>query len=378
VIPKAGPDFPEILQHFELTGHFAGAERFGSGHINDTWLVRIAHADCRRRYVLQRLNDTVFADPLAVMENIDRLTAHIGSLPGARTDGRLAGQPGLRPLRTRDDRACWQSDAGQVWRLWPFVYGARTVDAAGTPGEAREAARAFGIFQHLVADLPGPPLNETIAGFHDTPQRFLQLCRAIDEDPCDRVRHCEAEIEFAMRQEEFIRSFFDLARSGTMTERIVHNDAKINNVLLDERTGGAVCVVDLDTVMPGYTLFDLGDMIRTMTTLAAEDETDAGGVTMQMDFYEAVVSGYLSVADGLLSPAETDSVPDAGRLITLETGLRFLADHLSGDTYFRTTRENQNLDRCRTQFALVRSIDRQVDTMRAVTREIAGRLGTAG
>ena len=370
-MPVADPDFPGILQRFELTGHFDGAEPLGSGHINDTWLIRISHFDSRKRYVLQRINDTVFRDPLAVMENIDRVTRHIQALPLARFSGQIPGQQTFAPIRTRSGDPYSQDDAGRTWRLWPYVYGASTINNVQSAAQAREAAKAFGVFQCLLQDLPGPPLKETIPGFHDTVARFVQFRAALDVDRHDRARHCQAEIEAALSYEPFVTSFCSLANADVLPVRIAHNDTKINNVMLSDETGEAVCVIDLDTVMPGLALFDLGDMVRTMTVSAREDQADCNDVVMRMDYYEAVTAGYLDAAGAFLSQDEIHNLPDAGKIITLENGLRFLTDHLDGDQYFRTTRENQNLDRCRIQFALVRSIDEQLDTMRSITAKLA-------
>lgn len=378
MMPDEAPDFREILQHFDLSGHVDSVAAHGGGHINDTWLIRFVHHDARKRYVLQRINRHVFPDPLAVMDNVDRVCRHVQVLAGAGHARALPGQRAFTLIRTRQGTPCWQDPDGEVWRLWPFVYGARTADAVASPAQAREAARAFGHFQSLLRDLPGPPLHEVIPGFHDTLARFAQFQRALDDDDSGRAAHCGPEIEFAYACEAFIRQFAELAASGALPVRIAHNDAKINNVMLDDEHGKAVCVIDLDTVMPGLALFDFGDMVRTMTTTAAEDETESDTVDMDMTLYKALADGYLGAVPDFLSSAEIEAMPDAGRIITLETGLRFLTDYLHGDRYFRTARPDHNLDRCRTQFALARSIERQTDEMRAVTDAAARRLAAAG
>ena len=219
--------------------------------------------------------------------------------------------------------------------------------AWSSPAQAREAAAAFGWFQRLVADLPGPPLHETIPGFHDTAARFDQFRTALEEDSTGRAAECRSEIDFAMQLEPYVREFSDLARTGALPIRIAHNDTKINNVMFDDETGEAVCVIDLDTVMPGLAHYDFGDMVRTMTVNAAEDETDLDKVHLDIGLFETLLDGYLGATGDMLSPVEIRYLPDAGKILTLETGLRFLADHLSGDRYFRITRPGQNLDRCR-------------------------------
>ena len=364
----SGPDFPDILQHFELSGHFVSAEAYGSGHINDTWLIRFAHSDRRKRYVLQRINGYVFSNPVHVSENIDRVCRHISeSEPSAH----LPGQKDFVPIRTRGTNSYWQEPGGDAWRLWPFIYGARTVNAVESPDQAREAAAAFGWFQRLVEDLPGPPLHETIRGFHDTMWRLEQFRRALDQDSQNRAGSCGPEIEFALAAELHINRFSQLVSAGDLPVRVAHNDAKINNVMLEEKTDKAICVIDLDTVMPGLVHFDFGDMIRTMTVSAAEDTVDLGSVAVDMRLYAAITEGYLGATGKMLSETEIENLPDAGRIITIETGLRFLTDYLQGDRYFRTSRPAQNLDRCRTQFALARSIDSQMDDMRALTDRLA-------
>jgi len=370
-MPVTDPDFPDILQHFELTGHVDGAAPHGSGHINDTWLIRVNHFDSRKRYVLQRVNNLVFPDPLAVMENIDRIARHMQSLPETRFAGQLVDQPVFAPIPSRDGEPCWQDAGGNTWRLWPYIYGASTVDSVQSAAQAREAARAFGMFQGLLQDLPGPPLKETIAGFHDTVARFAHFRSALEEDSHDRARDCPAEIEFAFQCEPFVQAFCELTDTGVLPARIAHNDAKINNVMLNDETGAAVCVIDLDTVMPGLSLHDFGDLVRTMTTSAAEDQSSDNEVALRLDYYEAVADGYLESARTFLTGDEIQNMPAAGRILTFETGLRFLTDHLTGDQYFRISRDNHNLDRCKTQFALVRSITGQLDAMSGITEKLA-------
>ena len=227
-------------------------------------------------------------------------------------------------------------------------------------------------FQALLQTLPGPPLKETISGFHDTVARFARFRSALAADTHDRSAGCPPEIELALAHESFVKSFCSLVDDGTLPQRVAHNDAKINNVMLSDETGEAVCVIDLDTVMPGLALFDFGDMVRTMTTSAREDQAEVGEIALRMDYYEAIAKGYLDSAGHFLSAVEITHMPAAGKLLTIETGLRFLTDYLEGDHYFRTTRPQQNLDRCRTQFALARSIDEQFDAMQALTEKLAG------
>jgi aminoglycoside phosphotransferase (APT) family kinase protein len=238
-----------------------------------------------------------------------------------------------------------------------------------TPGEAFEAAKAFGEFQRSLASLPPPRLHETIANFHNTPLRFAALEAAVSADKSGRVRGALPEIRFALDRGEQADA---LLRAG-LPERTVHNDAKLNNVLLDDATDKALCVVDLDTVMPGLALSDFGDLMRTATTRSHEDERDLNKVEMQFPLFEALARGYLAAASSFLTREEKRHLVAAGKIITLEQGVRFLADYLAGDRYYKIHREAQNLDRCRTQFRMLESIDRQQDEMERLVEAIADR-----
>jgi aminoglycoside phosphotransferase (APT) family kinase protein len=240
--------------------------------------------------------------------------------------------------------------------MYHFIERARVLSSVQTPLQAEAAGRAFGEFQRMLADLPPPPLHDTIPDFHNTPLRLAALERAIAADVRGRVATARREIDFALSHRAVAPLLVDLQRSGAIPERIVHNDAKISNVLFDGRTGQALCVVDLDTVMPGLSLYDFGDMVRSMTAIAAEDDPEAAHVRFQPALFEALARGYLSAAGGILSAVERAHLAAAGELITYEQGMRFLTDYLHGDTYYRTTRPGQNLDRCRVQFALLGSL----------------------
>ena len=231
----------------------------------------------------------------------------------------------------------------------------------------------FGQFQNQVSDLPGPRLHETIRDFHNTPARYRQFHTARAVDAHDRARHCIPEIEWALAHEQAAGSLLALQQAGEIPERVTHNDTKLNNVMFDEQSGKALCVIDLDTVMPGIVLYDFGDLVRSATMTAAEDETDLSKVSMRMDYYAALVDGYLSTAISFLTDVEIENLAVSGKVITIETGLRFLTDYLSGDEYFRIQRPDQNLERCRAQFALAASIDEQLDAMHLAVASSASR-----
>jgi hypothetical protein len=345
-----------VVRQFQIDGELSGVVPYGSGHINDTYCVVFDRSGVSTRSIVQRINTTIFRNPAALMENIQRVTSHLAA--------KLAGEPDsarhvLTLIPARDGLA-WHVDAlGSYWRAYRFIEGARTYDAVESPQQAYQAAKAFGVFQKLLVDLPAPRLHDTIPDFHDTAKRFAAFAMAVDEDVANRAAHARAEIEFAFAHQSMVSILLD----ANLPERVTHNDTKFNNVLLDEASGEGLCVIDLDTVMPGLALYDFGDMVRTATSAAMDDEQDLKRVTMQFPMFEAVTRGYLSSAGSFLTKAEKQHLAFAGKLITFEQGIRFLTDYLAGDAYYKVHREGQNLDRCRTQFKLVESIEEQEEQM---------------
>jgi aminoglycoside phosphotransferase (APT) family kinase protein len=266
-------------------------------------------------------------------------------------------------IPTRDGQSHYRSPDGEYWRTFVFIEGVQTFEAVQSPDQALQAGRAFGEFQSMLVDLPDGRLNETIPGFHNTRQRFAALQQAIQKDHFNRAQAAKPEIEFALEHESLVDVILNAMAKKKIPERITHNDTKFNNVMLDTVTGEAKCVVDLDTVMPGCALYDFGDMVRTTTSPTLEDEQDLSKVKMQMPMFKKLAEGYLATAGRFLTRAEKALIAFSGKLITFEIGIRFLTDHLSGDTYFRIHRPDHNLDRCRTQFKLVESIERQEKAM---------------
>jgi aminoglycoside phosphotransferase (APT) family kinase protein len=356
--PGSAPthDMPFVARQFQIDGRFIEAAAYGSGHINDTYSAVFDRAGARARYILQRINHNVFKNPRDVMENIQRVSSHLAA--------KLAAEPdfirrALTVIPARDGRPYFLDERGNYWRAYLFIGRAQSYDAVQSARQAFEAAKAFGRFQKLLADLPAPPLHETIPDFHHTPRRFEDLEKAIAEDCVNRARAAKTEIEFALRN----KSMTGVLLAAGLPERVTHNDTKLNNVLIDDVTGEGICVIDLDTVMPGLALYDFGDMVRTTTSPAKEDERDLSKVNMQFPMFESLARGYLTSASEFLTPAERSLLAFSGKLITFEIGLRFLKDFLSGDCYFKVHRENHNLDRCRTQFKLVESIAQQEGQM---------------
>ncbi len=355
-------DVRGVAGQFQIHGGFVSAEPYGSGHINDTYCVVFDQAGTRVRYIFQRINHHIFKNPVALMENVARVTAHLGAKVASEPD---ASRRVLTLISARDGKPFYCDAEGNHWRVYLFIEQARTFDAVESTQQAFQAARAFGQFQKLLADLPAPRLHDTIPDFHHTPKRFAALEKAIAADVANRARLAKTEIEFCLRHKSITGVLLD----ANLPERVTHNDNKFNNVMLDDGTGEGICVIDLDTVMPGLALYDFGDMVRTTTSPTREDELDLAKVGMQFPMFEALVRGYLTSAAGFLTPAEKKFLPFAGKLITFEIGLRFLTDFLAGDTYFKVHREGHNLDRCRTQFKLVESIAQQEHEMNKLVEE---------
>ena len=325
----------------------------------------------RIRYIHQRINHKIFKDPVALMENIERVTAH--SLARLMDlDHPEARRRTLTVVPGMDGKPYVMDRDGNYWRTYPFIERARGHDEIRSNLQAEQAAKAFGEFQKLAADLGGVRLHETIPDFHHTPKRLEALQQAIEADIAGRARSCKAEIEFALARAADCRRVTDLLSAGVIPERVTHNDTKLNNVLLDDVTSEGVCVIDLDTTMPGSVLYDFGDMVRTATPTTREDEVDISLVGIRLDRFDALVRGYLDSASSFLNRAEIDLLAFSGKLLTLECGIRFLTDYLHGDVYFKTKRPGHNIDRCRAQFAMVTAIEENLDRMEEMVQAAAG------
>ena len=356
-------DFNSILQKFQLYGNPVSVEPYGNGHINDTFAVVFDQCGTRVRYILQRINTNIFRDPVNLMENIRRVTGHQAA--------KAANAREYLTLVPAQDGKCYViDDAGNYFRCYLFIENATSFDILETSQQAYEAARAFGRFQADLADITGGRLVETIPDFHNTPVRVQNLENAIRLDKCNRVKEVAAEIDFVLSRKDICSKLIDLQKSNCIPERITHNDTKLNNVMIDDATGKGICVIDLDTVMPGLAHYDFGDMVRTGTSPAPEDERDLNKIFMRFENFEALLRGYCSEAGKVLNDCELENLPFAGALITLEIGTRFLTDYLEGDVYFKTHREGHNLDRARSQFQLVRSIESQYNEMMNLLNQV--------
>ncbi|MBO5724771.1 MAG: aminoglycoside phosphotransferase family protein [Lentisphaeria bacterium] len=356
----------DLINQFVVYGDFMVGVPFGNGHVNDTYMLTFDQGGIRLNYMLQRINNNVFKDPVKVMENVDRVTAHIlKKIRAAHTETRKRT---IRLLRTPDNKPYVFDKKGNCWRAYVFMERARAYDVLETPEQAFHVAQAFGEFQQQLTDLEGPRLHDTIPDFHNTPKRIDQLEEAIREDRMNRVKTVQKEIDFVLERKKNAAILCKLNQEGAIPERITHNDTKCNNILMDDLSGEGICVIDLDTVMPGLSLYDFGDMVRSGTNPAEEDEQDLSQVYMRFDMYEALFRGFYASASSFMTPAEKEYMAEAGKIITLEIGTRFLTDYLQGDIYFKTKRPAHNLDRCRTQFKLVESIEEQMDSMMALLK----------
>ena len=359
-----------IGDQFAVSGDFLYGEELRNGHINTTYRACYRSEDGQEdRYILQRINDYVFKDPAQVMRNVEKVTRHITwKLLRRRRDA--AGQTlNLFPARGGRNYIVLPEEGG-MWRCYNNIEGTHTYDVVENTRQAYQAGYAFGSFQDLICDMNPEDIKESIPDFHNTPKRYADLLKSVEADVMGRVANCQAELELLKSWESRYSRITDMLASGEIPTRITHNDTKINNVMLDEETDDAVCVIDLDTVMPGSVLYDFGDMVRTATCMAEEDEEDLSKVRMEMPFFESLAEGYLDAAHGFLTMKEVEFMPFSGWLITTEIGIRFLTDYLDGDKYFRTSKPEHNLIRARNQFKLAQSIDSQLISMGKYVRRL--------
>ncbi len=345
------------------TGEIVSIEPYGSGHINCTWLVAHKSTDGKEiKNLLQKISTVAFKNPEQLMENIVGVTTFLRDK--VKEDGTLTVIP------TLDGKSFYLDEFGNYWRVYKFIENATAYQQIENDNDFYTCGLAFGEFQQMLADYPAEKLHETIVNFHNTPSRFVDLKKALAEDKMGRAKDVQAEIDFVLARECKADAITSKLESGEIPYRVTHNDTKLNNILIDDATGKAKCVIDLDTIMPGAAAYDFGDSIRFGASTGAEDETDLSKISVNTHLFEVFAKGYLSTANKFLTPAEKDSLVTGAYLMTLECGVRFLTDYLSGDVYFKIHRENHNLDRCRTQFKLVVDMEEKEAELRAIVNAI--------
>ena len=354
-----------VVIQFDIPDGAWTAEPYGNGHINDTYRVTTGE----KRFILQRVNSYVFPKPEDVIENIERVTAFLKA-----QIAREGGDPERETLTLvkthRGEYFAYDAEGG-LWRMYLFIEDTISRDLPDTPELFELSGEAFGKFQRQMGAFPADSLHETIHDFHNTPARYRQLQDAIARNEAGRLGEVQAEIDFCRKYEREVHILLDALKNGEIPLRVTHNDTKLNNVLLDSETGRGVCVIDLDTVMPGLAAYDFGDSIRFGASTAAEDEPDLSRVQLSLTMFEAFTRGFLKEAGQALNAREIELLPMGAKLMTLECGMRFLADYLNGDKYFRVHREGHNLDRARTQFELVRHMEENRAQMADIVRRCA-------
>lgn len=367
-LPEHEVYLKNIIAAFPFPSEPLAAVRYGCGHINDTFciLCQPKDGDCIR-FILQGLSQAAFPRQNEVMENFERVTDYLRSQITAQGGDALRETLTLVP--TKCGKRYYTDENGKAWRLMPFIEGTDCFQSA-TEERFAAAAAAFGRFQYLLRDFPAETLHEPIAHFHDTEDRFRKLLAAIKEDKVGRAASVQSEIDFALARKDDCSAALAAQRSGILPLRVTHNDTKLNNVLIDRATGKGLCVIDLDTVMPGLVINDFGDSIRFGANHSAEDEKDLSKVNFDLSLYKIYAESFIAGTQGGLTQAESDYLPWGARLMTLECGIRFLTDYLDGDVYFRTSYPAQNLDRCRTQFKLVSDMEEQFDKMQQIIYDI--------
>ncbi len=358
------PDLSALTQAFQVTGRFDRATRTDSGHIHNTFVVMMITPQGILRYTLQHINTRVFKDPEKLMENIERVTAF--ARQQIRQEGGNPDRQTLTLVPGRDGHAYHVTPEGEYWRMYAFIDGTSSYEITDNPHILYHAARSFGNFQRLLDRLPGPRLHETIPYFHYTPRRYAAFEAAVAADQAGRVEETAAEIEWIRQRRDETSIIVDLLAQGRIPERITHNDTKLNNVLIDDATGEGLCVIDLDTVMPGSSLYDFGDLVRMGAATAIEDETALEKVGLDLTRFEWLARGYLDATRGFLTPLEQAHLVFSARLITLEQAMRFLTDYLNGDTYYKVSHPRHNLDRARNQIKMVTDMEDKQAAMEAV------------
>ncbi len=350
-------EYKEVVEKFAIEGNVQSIEPYGEGHINRTYLVTTD----KRRYLLQKMNTKVFPDPVSLMRNICAVTEYLRSL----------GQETLEVIPTKAGEQFIHGE--DCYRVYVFIEDTITYQTVEDKNAFKASGKAFGEFQNYLAKFDASVLVETIKRFHDTPNRFENFKTALKEDKCGRAKDCQEEINFVLSHADTYGIVMEGLKDGSIPLRVTHNDTKLNNILMDAKTGAARAVIDLDTVMPGSMLFDFGDSIRFGASTAAEDEKDLDKVHFDIELFRAYAEGYCGAVKDSITDKEADLLPYGAYLMTIECGMRFLTDYLAGDTYFATKYEGHNLVRCRTQIRLADEMEKSFDEMGKIVKEILGK-----
>lgn len=357
----------EVIENFQFEGEYTEGIPYGSGHINDTFRVIFQHKGETKRYILQRMNNQIFLNPEELMENVVGVTSWL-----RKKIVENGGEPERETLNlvpAKDGKAFYKDSEGEYWRVYLFIEGAKTYDLVENQEDFYQSAVAFGRFQGLLADYPAETLHETIQDFHNTVKRLDTFKKAVEADACGRAAQVQEEIQFVLDREALAHKLCDMQAEGKLPLRVTHNDTKLNNIMIDDETRKAICVIDLDTVMPGLSVNDFGDSIRFGASTGAEDEPDLSKVSCSMELFELYTKGFVEGCKGSLTEEELDMLPVGAMTMTYECGMRFLTDYLEGDHYFKIHREGHNLDRCRTQFKLVKDMEEKWNQMNEIVNK---------
>lgn len=364
---KSSTELTKVINAFNLEGELQECIAFGNGHINDTFRLTFKTEQGTRRYILQKMSSVVFKKPVELMENISNVTAWLKKK--IRENGGDTERETLNLVMTREGIPYHVDKEGEYWRVYKFIEGATCYDAVKNDDDFYQSAVAFGHFQRLLADYPAETLHETIPNFHNTPDRMRIFREAVQRDAYSRAAGVQEEIRFIEEHEKLSHVLYDMLEEGKLPLRVTHNDTKLNNIMIDDATGKAICVIDLDTVMPGLSAHDFGDSIRFGASTGAEDERDLSKVSCDLHLYEVYTKGFIEGCGGALTETELDMLPWGAVLMTFENGIRFLTDYLEGDHYFKIHRDGQNLDRCRTQLKLVSDMEEKMQQMQQIVNK---------
>ena len=355
-----------IIRKFDVAGEIVTYGRYGEGHINDTYLVVLNNEGNQELYILQKINNKIFPNVEGLMNNIELVTSYLRNIIIINNGD--VNRETMNLIKTLDNKN-YYFDGVNYYRMFVFVRDTITLQIVENKEDFKESAIAFGRFQKLLKDFDATKLVEVIKDFHNTEVRFNHFLKTLELDKCDRAKECKEEIEFVLQRKEDCLKVIRLIEEKKIPLKVTHNDTKLNNILLDKDTKKGVCVIDLDTVMPGSSLYDFGDSIRFGCNTASEDEVDLSKVTFSLEYFEAYVEGFLSEVRDSLNEYEKEYLAYSAKLLTLECGIRFLDDYLDGDNYFKIHREKHNLDRCRTQFKLVKEMEEKMEIMNSIVKK---------